>query len=67
MRDPEAIVRELTDGQGYVVLERLYDAETVAAAKARLQELGAAQEARNAAPDDVAYGSVIGVRCRASI
>ena len=45
MHDPEAIVRELTEGRGYVVLERLYDAETVAAAKARLQELAAAQVA----------------------
>ena len=41
MYEPDAIVRELAQGRGYVVLEGLYDAETVAEARARILELAA--------------------------
>ena len=41
MYEPDAIVRELTQGRGYVVLEGLYDAETVAEARTRILELAA--------------------------
>ena len=39
--DVDEIVRELTTGQGYVVLERLFDADTVGEARARVLELTA--------------------------
>ena len=39
VRDPDAIVRELTEGRGYVVLEGVFDRETVIEAKGRLIEL----------------------------
>ena len=45
MRDTDEIVRELTQGRGFVVLEGLYDAETVAEARARILELAAANAA----------------------
>ena len=41
--DRDAIVGELTEGRGYVVVEELFDRGTVAEAKARLIELAAAQ------------------------
>ena len=39
VHDPDAIVRELTEGRGYVVLEGVFDRETVIEAKGRLIEL----------------------------
>ena len=39
--DIDQIVRELTRGQGFVVLEGLFDAETVAESRARILELAA--------------------------
>ena len=39
MPDTDSVVRELTEGRGYVVLEGLFDADTVAEARARILEL----------------------------
>lgn len=39
--DTDEIVRELTEGRGYFVLEGLFDADTVAEARARVLELAA--------------------------
>jgi ectoine hydroxylase-related dioxygenase (phytanoyl-CoA dioxygenase family) len=50
MRDPDAIVRELTEGRGYVVLEGLFDRETVAEAKARLIELATIKKSAGGDP-----------------
>lgn len=44
MHDPDAIVRELTEGRGYVVLEGLFDRAIVAEAKARLIQLEKSRE-----------------------
>lgn len=43
--EPDDIVRELTEGRGYVILERLFDADTVAEARARILECAAANVA----------------------
>ena len=43
--EPDDIVRELTEGRGYVILERLFDADTVAEARARILECTAANVA----------------------
>ena len=45
MSDTDDIVRELTEGRGYVILERLFDAETVVEARARVFEIAAANAA----------------------
>ncbi len=41
--DIDEIVRELTEGPGYVVLEGLFDGDTVAEARARILELAATE------------------------
>ena len=56
MRDPDDIVRELTQGRGYVVLEGLYDAATVAEARARLIELAAIKPAGRSLPPQLMQG-----------
>ncbi len=43
MLDTDHMVRELTKGRGYVVVERLFDHDTVAEARARVLELAAAE------------------------
>jgi len=45
MHDTDEIVRELTEGRGYVILERLFEADTVAEARARVLEVAAANAA----------------------
>ena len=45
MTEANDIVRELTEGRGYVVLERLFDADTVREARARILECAAANVA----------------------
>jgi ectoine hydroxylase-related dioxygenase (phytanoyl-CoA dioxygenase family) len=42
VHDPDAIVRELTEGRGYAVIEGLFDRAALGEAKARLIELSAA-------------------------
>ena len=58
VHDPDAIVRELTEGRGYVVLEGLFDRETVVEAKERLIELAAIKklESRESLPPQFLRG-----------
>ena len=58
MHDPDAIVGELTEGRGYVVLERLFDRETVAEARARLIELAAIDDpaSQESLPSEIMQG-----------
>ena len=54
MRDIDEVVRELTEGQGYVVLEGLFDGDTVAEARARVLELAATAAPKIDADDPLA-------------
>ena len=58
VHDPDAIVRELTEGRGYVVLEGLFDRKTVVEAKERLIELAAIKklESRESLPPQIFRG-----------
>ena len=53
MHDPDAIVRELAEGRGYVVLEGLFDRATVAEARARLIELATVEVGPKSLPSEM--------------
>ncbi len=55
MHDTDDIVRELTEGQGYVILEGLFDADTVAEARARILECAKANAALGKRVDTPIY------------
>ena len=56
MDDRDAIVRELTQGRGYVVIEELFDRATVAEARARLIELSGLKEGPESLPSEMMQG-----------